>query len=93
MRIAFFHPDITPAGGNWTGYRNPRIGELMSQAESEPDPVRRDQAYMEIADILRVSRPILPIVETYMVAASRNGITNVRLGPTSYILFYRLMAE
>jgi peptide/nickel transport system substrate-binding protein len=41
-----------PDGGNWQGYCNPELDELLTQQATETDPEARKQLYYQIAQIL-----------------------------------------
>ncbi len=92
-RITFFDSGLTGGGGNLTGYTSQQFDELFSLATIETDTQASNEYYMQIGDLLRIDRPMIPLVETSMIGASGKGLTNVKIGPTSYILYYQLKAE
>lgn len=92
-RITFFDSRISLASGNLTQYANPEFDKLRDLAVEETDSAKILEYYVQVQNILRTDRPMIPLVETYLIEASGKGLTNIKIGPTSYIQYYMLKAE
>ncbi|ATW27916.1 ABC transporter substrate-binding protein [Candidatus Formimonas warabiya] len=57
---SFATASIGPAG-NWSLYSNPKVDELLVQAQGETDPEARKQLYAEVIKILDQDVPEIPL--------------------------------
>lgn len=89
-RVASCQSSIPREGGNIILYANPRVDELLRLVNAEKDENKKNEYYKEMAQQFRADCPYIPIAETYLISASVPGITNVKCGQTSYILYYKL---
>lgn len=69
---------------NVAGFKNPRWGELVDQAGTEPDPAKRKQLYTQINDFILDQAMIVPITllpTTFIVRNNVHGLGFDRVGP------------
>ena len=63
----FYGGDATPTqannftGQNWTGFNDPRMNEVMRQAETELDPAKQKAMWQEMQAIYAMQLPELPL--------------------------------
>jgi peptide/nickel transport system substrate-binding protein len=63
----FYGGDATPTqannftGQNWTGFNDPRMNEVMKQAETELDPAKQKALWQEMQVIYATQLPELPL--------------------------------
>jgi peptide/nickel transport system substrate-binding protein len=67
-------------GGNYGDYKNPRIDQLLNQAQSSIDPVFRHNAFGEAQTIWQADLPVFPLLLRPVVTAT-NGLSNFRPTP------------
>lgn len=68
------HSKNIGVGGNYSGYANPKLDEVLDAARTEPDAVKRQALYTEAYAIVRDDAPMIPLLYT-----ASPQITNVNL--------------
>jgi peptide/nickel transport system substrate-binding protein len=68
-------------GGNYGNYHNPRIDELLDQAQRSLDPAFRATALAEAQRIWQSDLPALPLLVRPVVTATRQNVTGFRPTP------------
>jgi len=91
IRLINYRSTLTRIDGNLTGFANPEYDECVQNALTAVDTAVRDENCKKAADLLREACPFFSIVDTYLIHASVDGITNVCNGPTSYINYYKMI--
>ena len=82
FEYAFDSARIIPNGANRQYYRNPRVDQLIAQAQTEVDQNTRKQDYTEIQQILAEDLPYIDLwyFDNVMVYSSR--VRNLHLNPS-----------
>jgi peptide/nickel transport system substrate-binding protein len=62
--------------GNFSGYNNPRVNELIKAGETETDEAKRHEMYDEAQAILHDEAPAIFLILPEEVEASRSNVTN-----------------
>jgi peptide/nickel transport system substrate-binding protein len=62
--------------GNFSGYNNPRVNELIKAGETETDEAKRHEIYDEAQEILFDEAPAIFLILPEEVEASRSNVTN-----------------
>ena len=62
--------------GNFSGYNNPRVNELIKAGETETDEAQRRAIYNEAQAILYDEAPAIFLILPEEVEASRANVTN-----------------
>ncbi len=68
-------------GGNYGDYKNPRIDQLLTQAQSSIDPAFRGIALHEAQSIWQSDLPVLPLLVRPVVTATSTSLTGFRPTP------------
>lgn len=93
IRLINYRSTLSRVDGNLTGFANTEYDAYVQTALEATNDAERDAACIAAADILREECPFFSIVDTYLIHASADGITNVCNGPTSYINYYMMTFE
>ena len=78
-----------PAVWNIGRYRNPKVDELLAQANTNPDPAKRLEALGEAQRIVWEDAPYLWLHVNQNVSAVRKGVTGVELWPIVFTIARR----
>lgn len=63
-------------------YRQPKVHDMLLQAQGASDPAAREALYAKVQDQLALDAPWLPIAHAELVVASRAELDNVIVSPT-----------
>ncbi|MBN2323553.1 MAG: hypothetical protein JXQ30_07460 [Spirochaetes bacterium] len=69
-------------------YINPRLSDLLAEAEAKTDQSERAAIYRTIQDILLIEAVCIPLYEKSMVLGFRKDVCGITYSPTGYPLFY-----
>ena len=77
------------AASSWVsnGYQDPAVDKLISQEETETDPVKRVAEIEEIQDKVALTLPIIPLLQGSTAIVTRSGIGGVPATLTSAYQF------
>jgi ABC-type transport system substrate-binding protein len=86
----YVQPFFDSVGGSWlsTGYSNPHMDELIAEARSIRDPVKRGELYSEIQKIMVEDCPIVPVYQSTAWAVTKPGVTGVNLDITQNMYYW-----
>ena len=86
----YVQPFFDSVGGSWlgTGYSNPKMDELIQEARSITDPVRRGELYSEIQKIMVEDCPIVPVYQGTAWAVTKPDVTGVILDITQNMYYW-----
>jgi ABC-type transport system substrate-binding protein len=82
-----------PTVWNFGRYRNPRVDELLAQANTNPDPARQTAAMAEAQRIVWQDAPYVWLHVNQNVTAFRKGIRGVELWPIVFTIVRRARVE
>jgi peptide/nickel transport system substrate-binding protein len=83
-----------PEAQNIAFYKQPRVDELLAQAQATADQATRSQLYAEVQDDLATDAPWAPIAHSDLVIAGRAEVQGVVLSPLGhpiYALMHRVV--
>ena len=70
---------MTSGNSNRSGYSNPRLDLILSNALKATDVKARSKLYHVAQQIIAADRPIIPLYNQTAVAAFSTSVTGVRL--------------
>ena len=81
-------------GGNYIGYQNERVFELLETGAATQNPQTLDAIYLELMEIFQVDLPAIflhPVTSTHMVRRHLAGLSSpYRADPVWYMEHIRL---
>ena len=86
----YVQPFFDSVGGSWLGmgYSNPKMDELIQEARSITDPVKRGELYSEIQKIMVEDCPIVPVYQGTAWAVTKPDVTGVNLDITQNMYYW-----
>jgi oligopeptide transport system substrate-binding protein len=78
---------------NFTGYSNPDVDELLSQAAVEADPVARAGLYAEAQRLILADNAVIPAYMDVQYVVVKPFVENVRLTPMGILRFETITIE
>jgi peptide/nickel transport system substrate-binding protein len=86
----YVQPFFDSVGGSWLGmgYNNPKMDELIKEARSITDPVRRGELYSQIQKIMVEDCPIVPVYQGTAWAVTKPDVTGVNLDITQNMYYW-----
>jgi ABC-type transport system substrate-binding protein len=86
----YVQPFLHSVGGGWlnTGYNNPEMDALITQARSITDPTQRGQLYAQIQEIMVKDAPIIPVYQGKAWAVTKPDVTGVNLDITQNMYYW-----
>ena len=82
-----YHSDAwPPAGGNYGFYKNPKVDQLLDQAQSEADPAKRNQLFTDFQNLVLDDAPALFLYQQRWLYLMR-GLRPISLPSTELIEF------
>ncbi|MFN8497067.1 MAG: ABC transporter substrate-binding protein [Anaerolineae bacterium] len=71
----------------WTRYNNPALNDLITKADLEQDPKKREQMYHDIQKMYQDDAPFIPLVYLGATAGWRDYVQNFFIDGLSYYRF------
>lgn len=90
---ALFHSEQFGAAGNRTFYANERVDELLEEARKSADPDVREEAYMEVQEIVRDEAPWLFLNTGEDRTGIRNNVTGFKNHPAGHHPLWNVSIE
>lgn len=70
----FFH---SKGPGNFTGYENPELDQVIGKADAERDPSRSKKLYVRMQEIMAENLPYVPLGDQNTTVIVRKGLKGV----------------
>lgn len=90
---ALFHSEQFGSAGNRTFYANDRVDELLDQARRSADPDVREEAYMEVQEIVRDEAPWLFLNTGEDRTGLRSNVSGFRNHPAGHHPLWNVIVE
>ena len=71
----------------WTRYNNPTLNDMITKADLEQDPKKREQMYHDIQKTYQDDAPFIPLVYLGATAGWRDYVQNFFIDGLSYYRF------
>ena len=85
-----FESSQFPPMANRAFYKNNEVDELLSNAKTEPDQLKRDEIYKQVQQIVMDDAPWIPLFYPIQTVAYRANISDIEVLPTEHMLFSRI---
>ncbi|MFN8474090.1 MAG: ABC transporter substrate-binding protein [Anaerolineae bacterium] len=76
-----------PSFAYWTRYNNPALNDMITKADLEQDPKKREQMYHDIQKMYQDDAPFIPLVYLGATAGWRDYVQNFFIDGLSYYRF------
>lgn len=86
-------PGNPNASNNYTGYFNRSFDQLLRQARSEPDPVRREEIYAMADQMITSEMPVIPLFQRVATFYLRNKIKGFNVDLLGRVDFSRIAKD
>jgi peptide/nickel transport system substrate-binding protein len=73
---------------NWANYANPKLGDLLLEAETTSNSESRAEIYERVQDALLIDAVCIPLFSKSVVYGRRNEIKGITYSITGYPIFY-----
>ncbi len=77
-------------GANRSFYYSDRANELIEKERAETDPGAREEAFLELQDILAEDVPYIPLWQNKDYVFAQDGVENVSVEPTQQFLLWKV---
>ncbi|MCI5725408.1 MULTISPECIES: ABC transporter substrate-binding protein [Fusobacterium] len=81
------------SAGNRTFYSNQKVDELLMAGKTELDPVKRNEIYKEIQEIIRKDIPMYMMVYPMQAVATQKNVKGFKLGTAHSFEIYEVSIE
>lgn len=81
------------SAGNRTFYSNQKVDELLMAGKTELDPVKRNEIYKEIQEIIRKDIPMYMMVYPMQAVATQRNVKGFKLGTAHSFEIYEVSIE
>ncbi|NJE77085.1 ABC transporter substrate-binding protein [Thermococcus sp. ES12] len=88
-------PFLKTGANKWagTGYSNPTMDELLSQAQRLSDQNERTKLYEQVQDILAQDVPYIPLIQGKLFVVTQKNVKGVTIGPDMIFRYSTLYKE
>jgi peptide/nickel transport system substrate-binding protein len=88
-------PFLKSTANSWagTGYANPTMDDLLSQAQRLSDQNERTKLYEQVQDILAQDVPYIPLIQGKLFVVTQKNVKGVTIGPDMIFRYSTLYKE
>ncbi len=85
----YLTPFLASSANGWTGtgYSNPTVDNLLSQAQVLTDQTQRAQLYEQVQNILAEDVPYIPLIQGKLYVVTSKDVTSIKISPLMFLLY------
>jgi peptide/nickel transport system substrate-binding protein len=82
----FYSPNFSPAGSNYTHFRNDQFDRLYLQALTTKNTQQRYRLYRQMDQIIIEDAPVVPLFYDVAIRFTQKNIVNMRMNPLNLLI-------
>ncbi len=88
----YLTPFLKSTANSWTGtgYANPQVDDLLSQAALSTDMNERTQLYQQVQEILAEDAPFIPLIQGKLFIVTKPEFKNLVVSPLMFLIYSSL---
>ena len=85
----FLTPFLLSTANTWTGtgYANPRVDQLLNEAQIELDKATRERYYRMVQEILADEVPYIPLIQGKLFVVTSEKVVSIQVSPLQFLIY------
>ncbi len=85
----YLTPFLASSANGWTGtgYSNPKVDQLLKQAQTLTDQNERAQIYKQVQEILADDVPYIPLIQGKLYVVTSENVESLKISPLMFLLY------